>query len=41
MEVKDCAMPLVHGLRSSVNADEGFKGCEVALLVGGKPRGPG
>jgi len=41
MELDDCAFPLLNSLKVTDNPDEGFDGCEIALLVGSKPRGPG
>jgi len=41
MELKDSALPLISNLSGSINYKEGFSGCEVAILVGSKPRGPG
>lgn len=41
MELKDCAFPLLKEIRGTTNYEEAFKGCEVAILVGARPRGPG
>lgn len=41
MELEDSVLPLVSSLKGVTNYEEGFKGCEVAILVGAKPRGPG
>lgn len=41
MELEDSALPLVHRLKGTTNAKEAFTGCQVAVLVGAKPRGPG
>lgn len=41
MELEDCAFPLLEKLSITDNAEECFDGCEIALLVGSKPRGPG
>merc|ERR1719219_1553366 len=41
MELEDCAFPLLGKVTCTDNPDEGFDGCEIALLVGSKPRGPG
>ena len=41
MELNDCAFPLLHGVVATSNLDEGFDGSNFALLVGGRPRGPG
>lgn len=41
MELKDCAFPLIHSLQGTIEYETAFKNCEVALLVGARPRGPG
>jgi len=41
MELEDCAFPLLDKITITDNPDEGFDGCEIALLVGSKPRGKG
>lgn len=41
MELEDCAFPLLEEVKVTDDAREAFDGCEVALLVGSKPRGPG
>merc|ERR1719461_1484302 len=41
MELEDCAFPLLTELNISDDPSEAFDGCEVALMVGSKPRGPG
>ncbi len=41
MEVNDCVYPLINSIRGSVAAEDGFKDCDLAILVGAKPRGPG
>jgi malate dehydrogenase len=41
MEVKDCAYPLVNSLKSTTDYAVAFKDCDVAMLVGARPRGPG
>ncbi len=41
MELADCAFPLLAGMEAADNPNDGFKGTQVALLVGAKPRGPG
>jgi len=41
MELDDCAFPLLDKLTITDNPDEGFAGCEIALLVGSKPRTKG
>jgi malate dehydrogenase len=41
MELEDCAFPLVAGLVATSNLDEGFRGVNWALLLGGAPRKPG
>lgn len=41
MELHDCAFPLLHDVHVGTDAFEVFKGVEIALLIGAKPRGPG
>lgn len=41
MELHDCSLPLIAELRGTTDLKDGFTGCEVAVLVGAKPRGPG
>jgi len=41
MELEDCAFPLLEKLKITDDAEAAFDGCEIALLVGSKPRGPG
>ena len=41
MEINDCAFPLVHGVSGTDKPEEAFKGADIALLVGSKPRGKG
>ncbi|HON07634.1 MAG TPA: malate dehydrogenase [Verrucomicrobiota bacterium] len=41
MELEDCAFPLLKGVHCSSNPEEGFKGVNWALLVGGFPRKAG
>lgn len=41
MELNDCAFPLLAGIDIFDNADAGFEGANVALLVGARPRGKG
>ena len=41
MEIKDCAFPLLSEVKGTTNYKEGFMGCQVAILVGARPRGPG
>ncbi len=41
MELDDCAFPLLKGIVSTSNLDEGFKGVNWALLVGAVPRKQG
>ena len=41
MEIVDCAFPLLTGLDLHDNAEEGFDGCNIALLVGSRPRTKG
>ncbi len=41
MEIDDCAFPLLEGLVLSDDPNEAFKGADIAMLVGARPRGPG
>jgi len=41
MELDDCAFPLLKGTVTTANLDEGFKGVNWAVLVGGVPRKQG
>ncbi len=41
MELNDGAFPLLHSIDVTADANVGFDGCQWALLVGSRPRGPG
>ncbi len=41
MELDDCAFPLLSGMELSDDANVAFKGAQIAMLVGARPRGPG
>jgi len=41
MELDDCAFPLLEGVVVTSDPNEAFKGANLCLLVGSKPRGPG
>jgi malate dehydrogenase len=41
MEIDDCAFPLLRQVDVTDDQKEAFSGCNVALLVGAKPRGEG
>ena len=41
MELIDCAFPLVAGIETADNPNDGFKDADIAFLIGAKPRGPG
>ncbi len=41
MELDDCAYPLLHKAVATSDLKEAFQGCQIALLVGARPRGPG
>jgi malate dehydrogenase len=41
MELDDCAFPLLAGIDIYEDPKKAFDGCEVALLVGARPRGKG
>ncbi len=41
MELDDCAFPLLAGIDITDDPKAAFDGCNVGLLVGARPRGPG
>jgi len=41
LELQDCAFPLLDDVEVTDDARIGFDGCDIALLVGARPRGPG
>ncbi|MCA1799542.1 MAG: malate dehydrogenase [Xanthomonadaceae bacterium] len=41
MELRDCAFPLLAGVKTSDDPADAFEGTDYALLVGARPRGPG
>lgn len=41
LELQDCAFPLLEDVELTDDPRIAFDGCEVALLVGSRPRGPG
>jgi len=41
MELEDAALPLLAGIETTTDINEGFKDTDYALLVGARPRGPG
>src|SRR5688500_14342367 len=41
MELDDCAFPLLSGIDIYDDPKQAFDGCNVGLLVGARPRGPG
>src|SRR5450631_4503750 len=41
MELNDCAFPTLNKVIGTDDAQVAFKDCQVALLVGARPRGPG
>ena len=41
MEIDDCAFPLLQDMILTDDPKKGFDGANVAILVGGRPRGPG
>ncbi len=41
MELSDCAFPLLAGMNAVQDPVEAFRDCEIALLIGARPRGPG
>ncbi|MGH8231703.1 MAG: malate dehydrogenase [Steroidobacteraceae bacterium] len=41
MELNDCAFPTLNRVLATDDARVGFRDCDVAMLVGARPRGPG
>ena len=41
MELQDCAFPTLHQVVATDDARVAFRDCNVAMLVGARPRGPG
>jgi malate dehydrogenase len=41
MEIQDCAFPTINTVVATDDAKVAFRGCNVAMLVGARPRGPG
>merc|ERR1719412_667630 len=41
MELNDCAFPLLTEIVATDDTEVAFRDCEIALLIGAKPRGPG
>lgn len=41
MELRDCSFPLLAEVKGATDYKEAFLGCQVAILVGARPRGPG
>ncbi len=41
LELQDCAFPLLRGVEVTDSPAVAFEGCDIALLVGARPRGPG
>ena len=41
MELNDCAFPTLNKVVATDDAQVAFRDCQVALLVGARPRGPG
>ena len=41
MELDDCAFPTLAGASASDDANVAFRDCQIAMLVGARPRGPG
>src|SRR5207237_967377 len=41
MELNDCAFPTLNRVVASDDARVAFRDCQIALLVGARPRGPG
>ncbi len=41
MELQDCAFPTLNAVGAADDAHQAFRDCDVAMLVGARPRGPG
>ncbi len=41
MELQDCAFPTLNAVAAADDAHQAFRDCDVAMLVGARPRGPG
>jgi malate dehydrogenase len=41
MELNDCAFPTLESASASDDANVAFRDCQIAMLVGARPRGPG
>ena len=41
MELKDCSFSLLSQITATTDPQKAFQDCDVALLVGARPRGPG
>lgn len=41
MELKDSAFPVLSSITETIDPAIGFKDCDIAILVGARPRGPG
>ncbi|GAA3201634.1 malate dehydrogenase [Microbacterium terregens] len=41
LELQDCAFPLLRDVEVTDDPSSAFEGCQIALLVGARPRGPG
>ncbi|MBT5229993.1 MAG: malate dehydrogenase [Methylococcales bacterium] len=41
MELEDCAYPLLQHVSVTADPNIGFKDCDIALLIGARPRSPG
>ncbi|GAB4526144.1 MAG: malate dehydrogenase [Haliangiales bacterium] len=41
MELADCAFPLLHGIETADNPQDGFKGANQVFMVGARPRSKG
>ena len=41
MELEDCAFPNLREINLSDDPNKAFDGCEIALMIASKPRGPG
>lgn len=41
MELNDCAFPILSSIKGTTDLKEGFNNCQVAILVGARPRSKG
>ena len=41
LELQDSALPLLSSIKATSDMKEAFLNCDIAILVGARPRGPG